>query len=65
MLDKQKILSKFYSTLHELEMNGFKYPIQNPTLLLVLQSQLSCLADILDDDIPEEYWEPLETVLQF
>lgn len=65
MLDKQKILSKFYSTLHELEINGHLYSQQNPTLLLVLQSQLDCLSDILDDDIPEEYWEPLETVLQF
>lgn len=55
MKSAEQIKAMFYATLAELQ-NG----VENEGIYDRLCAKLSVLYDILDEDIPEEYWEQVE-----
>lgn len=62
MKSQLELLAMFYSRLAELQDGCIKR--NNPTLAERKRIELSLLYDILGDDIPEEYWEAVETELE-
>lgn len=57
MKDKNWMYSKLFATLAELQSGTTK---TNPGLDIQLRHNLELLYDILDDEVPEEYWEQIE-----
>lgn len=57
MLSKESILKNFYAILSELESGTVDL---ESNMGIRLSAKLSVYADILEDDIPEEYWEAVE-----
>lgn len=51
------VYKKLFVTLAELQSGTTK---SNPSLDLHLRHDLELLYDILDDEVPEEYWEQIE-----
>lgn len=58
MKSKQEILSMLFSKLAELKDGRIKQA--NPTMAEQLKIELALLYDILNEDVPEEYWEQIE-----
>jgi hypothetical protein len=58
MKSKQEILSKLYAVLAELQSKT-----AGEELTKILKIQLELLYDILDEDIPEEFWAQIEKEL--
>lgn len=58
---KQELLQMLFAKLAELQ-NMIKIGVQ-PSLLMVLQTEVALLYDILGEDVPEEYWEQIEEVI--
>lgn len=54
--------SKLFATLAELQ-SGTTYT--NPGLDLQLRHNLELLYDILEDEVPEEYWEQIEHEINY
>lgn len=50
-----------FAKLAELQ-NMIKIGVQ-PSLLMVLQTEVALLYDILGEDVPEEYWEQIEEII--
>jgi hypothetical protein len=61
MKTKQELLQMLFAKLAELQ-NMIKIGVQ-PSLLMVLQTEVALLYDILGEDVPEEYWEQIEEVI--
>ena len=61
MKSKESLLSKMYALLTELE-----YGFRNSALRDKLKAKLEFLyLEVLDEeDIPEEYWERIETIIE-
>ena len=61
MKTKEELLQMLFAKLAELQ-NMIKIDVQ-PSLLMVLQTEVALLYDILGVDVPEEYWEQIEEVI--
>lgn len=61
MKTKEELLQMLFAKLAELQ-NMIKIDVQ-PSLLMVLQTEVALLYDILGEDVPEEYWEKIEEVI--
>lgn len=61
MKTKEELLQMLFAKLAELQ-NMIKIGVQ-PSLLMVLQTEVALLYDILGEDVPEEYWEQIEEVI--
>jgi hypothetical protein len=61
MKTKQELLQMLFAKLAELQ-NMIKIGVQ-PSLLMVLQTEVALLYDILGEDVPEEYWKQIEEVI--
>ncbi len=61
MKTKEELLQMLFAKLAELQ-NMIKIDVQ-PSLLMVLQTEVALLYDILGEDVPEEYWEQIEEVI--
>lgn len=61
MKTKKELLQMLFAKLAELQ-NMIKIGVQ-PSLLMVLQTEVALLYDILGEDVPEEYWEQIEEVI--
>lgn len=59
MKTKQELLKMLFSRLAELQ-NG-KIKQDNPKYAEQERIELSLLYDILGEEVPEEYWEQIET----
>ena len=57
MLSKESMLKNFYAILSELNSGTVDL---SSNLGIRLSAKLSVYADILGDDIPEEYWDAVE-----
>lgn len=57
MKDLNWMYSKLFATLAELQSGTTE---NNSGLDLQLRHNLELLYDILDDEVPEEYWEQIE-----
>lgn len=58
MKSKEELLKMLYVRLAELQDGRIK--VNNPAVAEQLRIELSLLYEILEDDIPEEYWEQIE-----
>ena len=58
---KQELLQMLFAKLAELQ-NMIKIGVQH-SLLMVLQTEVALLYDILGENVPEEYWEQIEEVI--
>lgn len=57
MKTQAELHKRLFATLAELQSG---YPDTNPGLKIQLIHELKLLYDILEDDVPEEYWEQIE-----
>ena len=55
MRTKEEILKNLFATLHELQNSE-----PSESLKISLETKLQVLADVLGDDLPEEYYDQLE-----
>lgn len=73
MKTKEEILSMFFARISEYEArqavlesecNAYeKYNLRHTSVLFMkLPTEIRLLADILGEDIPEEYWELIEKI---
>lgn len=58
MKSKQVLLSMLYARLGELQNGRVKK--NNPALAEKLRIELALLYDIIDEDVPEEFWDEIE-----
>ena len=59
MKTKQEILKDLFATLTEL-----KEGVDNPSLDTYLKVKLETLYNVLGEDVPEEYWDEIEEILE-
>ena len=59
MKTKQEILKDLFATLTEL-----KEGVYNPSLDTYLKVKLETLYNVLGEDVPEEYWDEIEEILE-
>lgn len=59
MKTKQEILKDLFATLGELQ-----HGVDNSDLETYLKTKLETLYNILGEDVPEEYWDEIEVILE-
>ena len=59
MKTKQEILKDLFATLTEL-----KEGVDSPSLDTYLKVKLETLYNVLGEDVPEEYWDEIEEILE-
>lgn len=62
MKNKKQMLSMLMATLNELQSRRGDSGM-TPLQYTALSSKLRTLVDVLDDDIPDEYYEQIDDVL--
>lgn len=60
MKSKNELLSMFFAVLAELKSKSEE---PDSELKTKLQTQLELLWDILEEDVPEEYWDEIEELI--
>jgi hypothetical protein len=60
MLSEEKIRERFFAILYELQHGNPGDEIRQRLII-----QLSTLFDVLEGDIPEEYWEQVQEYILF
>ena len=60
MLSENKIRERFFAILYELQNYNLNNDIRQRLII-----QLGTLFDVLEGDIPEEYWEQVQEYIPF